>query len=124
MKVKTVAVAVGLVAVLAAGGLMLGNRIAGQRVAALADRGIALLPPGIEAKYQNISYSLLTGVATVTGLTLTSQYNGASGVETIDRIEIAGVPWSLGDQVAQIQTAPRTLTRDTVFRVADRVTIS
>ena len=124
MKVKTVAVAVGLVAVLAAGGLMLGNRIAGQRVAALADRGIALLPPGIEAKYQDISYSLLTGVATVTGLTLTSQYNGASGVETIDRIEIAGVPWSLGDQVAQIQTAPRTLTRDSVFRVADRVTIS
>ena len=56
MKVKTVAVAVGLVAVLAAGGLMLGNRIAGQRVAALADRGLKL-----EADGRTLTLAFATG---------------------------------------------------------------
>ena len=87
MNVRTGAIAVGLVVIVTGGALMLGDRIASQRVAALADRGIALLPPGIEAKYQGVSCSLLTDVATVTGLNLTSRYNGVTGTETIDRIE-------------------------------------
>ncbi len=124
MNVRTGAIAVGLVVIVTGGALMLGDRIASQRVAALADRGIALLPPGIEAKYQGVSCSLLTDVATVTGLNLTSRYNGVTGTETIDRIEIAGVPWSLADQIALISTAPQILTRDTVFRLADRVTFT
>lgn len=124
MKVRLVAIAAAIIVVLAVVALPVADRIASRRLATALDHGILLLPSGIGAKYAGVSYSFRTGVATITGLTLTSNADGVVGTETIDRVEATGIAWDLGDEMARIQEAPATLTRDTVIPIAARVSLT
>ena len=124
MNVRTGVIAAGLVVLLAVVALQVADRIASRRIAAVLDHGIALLPPGIGAKYAGVSYSFLTRAVIVTGVSFTASSNGASGTETIDRIEVAGGSWELGNEMARLAATPTNLTRDTVLPVADVITLT
>ncbi len=124
MKVRTGAIAAATIVVLAVVALQVADRIASRRIASALDHGITLLPSQIGVKYAGVSYSFRTGVATITGLILTSNADGVVGTETIDRVDVSGASWDVGEAFARIQADPTTLTRDTVLPIADRVSLT